>query len=1004
MRWTGLAALAALALLASSRRGLSPSGASPARRPAVEALLPTANVAPPPALRHPNIFAASTGGTPGEFVVHPIAGHVEDREVSVLAPGFALAPHPHGYRPAMDGAAHTFASGSPDLPKVSRLLPGVPGRAARVEIIATSFRDIPGVDIAPVPTRDLEYDLDGSSDVVTSLDPDDGMYGADAFWPPDLAEVSEAWQGTNKVTRLSFLPLQYNPVTRTLRYHESISARLVYAPEEEYTIPGARFAAQSAAPLPDPFACPPLYSDPVLPPMTGQPGDFAVRRAGAEVDAIYRITTSKEGIHRITRDELTAPGVGIPPADLVGSRIRMYSRDAEIAIYVSTPGQFGPSDYILFYAETYTGWYSLDNVYWLGLGGTGARMTQVALPPLGGANEVTRHYQLRTYAPNTTNTVNVAPLNEDWDHWRAAQLLTNQGVEIFALNDSFPTAFPVPGDTVKLCATLHGVAENAAFEGEGHNTVVDINGTTVSGGQFQWSGTGSFGGAPFSGSVTFSSSILTSPITSFFVRQVLLPGNTAGDQVYLEALHLIYPRELRAANNRLIFAGETGANNYTVDAFPATSGLWAFDVSDPAAVERITGFTTQGTANGFSLRFGHDTTENRRYWVSRDAGFRSVTSMAKTPIRDLGNPLNQADYIIVCPASFRTQVYRLLTHRFLNGERVFVAQPEDVYNVFSYGIKDANALRQFLGYAFHHWAGPPPRHCVLVGDGSVDPNGYVSSAEADIIPALMGGTPFRYTALDVRNGMVNGTNGSGEADTLADILVGRIPVRSNTELQAVVDKILAYEALPGSDPFRTRALLVTGAETTVPPLDFVGTATDIETNLLANGFSAGAINKQYWGQGASNAGVLNAINLGDGRFIAAYLGHGAHYFWNFPFLLSTGDAGNLTNTRWPIFTAITCVNGYYIEPNAGDECLAEVLLELPNHGGIAAIAGTALSQDAAASAISVGFHDALVAQKVRTLGEAMAGGYLRAFRMGFDTSLELTFYQIFGDPGLVVNP
>ncbi len=102
--------------------------------------------------------------------------------------------------------------------------------------------------------------------------------------------------------------------------------------------------------------------------------------------------------------------------------------------------------------------------------------------------------------------------------------------------------------------------------------------------------------------------------------------------------------------------------------------------------------------------------------------------------------------------------------------------------------------------------------------------------------------------------------------------------------------------------------------------------------------------------------------------------------------------------------ATTCVNSYYIFPDSAKECLAEVLVEHPTHGAIACIAGGALSQDDSASHISIGFHDALIDGGVRTLGEAMSGGHLRAFAMGFDASLELTFYQIFGDPGLIVNP
>jgi hypothetical protein len=380
----------------------------------------------------------------------------------------------------------------------------------------------------------------------------------------------------------------------------------------------------------------------------------------------------------------------------------------------------------------------------------------------------------------------------------------------------------------------------------------------------------------------------------------------------------------------------------------------------------------------------------------------SADSVVKTPVRDLGNTANQASYIVICPESFQTDAFRLITNRYLRGETIVVAEPEDIYDNFSYGVKDARAIRQFLGYAFHHWSKPVPQRVLIVGDASNDPNGYVDSTDMDVVTALMGGSPFNFTALDARAAMVNGTTPSGFADNLADMAVGRIPARTPAEFGDIVDKILDYESLPASATFRTRGLLVAGKESGVP-LGFQDTANEVDSMMLTNGFAQADITKEY-GAGADNTGILNALNDAQGRYLCAYFGHGAHIFWDSFSLLATTHAGNLTNSRLPIFTATTCWNGYYLFPNAASECLAEVFLQLPDHGAIGFIAGTALSQDAAASEIALGFYDGLLNQQVRTLGDAMLEGYLQAFALGFDTAPELQFYQIFGDPGLIVNP
>ena len=138
-----------------------------------------------------------------------------------------------------------------------------------------------------------------------------------------------------------------------------------------------------------------------------------------------------------------------------------------------------------------------------------------------------------------------------------------------------------------------------------------------------------------------------------------------------------------------------------------------------------------------------------------------------------------------------------------------------------------------------------------------------------------------------------------------------------------------------------------------------------------------SIQKEYAASGATGAGVLSAINDAQGRFCAAYFGHGAHFFWNAPpppppplneSLLSVSALGSFANVRLPIFTATTCINGYYLLPDSAKECLAEALLEAPSVGGIGVLAGTALSQDAAAGTIALGFYEALLVDEVRTLG------------------------------------
>jgi hypothetical protein len=58
------------------------------------------------------------------------------------------------------------------------------------------------------------------------------------------------------------------------------------------------------------------------------------------------------------------------------------------------------------------------------------------------------------------------------------------------------------------------------------------------------------------------------------------------------------------------------------------------------------------------------------------------------------------------------------------GLRVKVADIEDIYDEFSYGIKSPQALKDFLSYAYSNWSPPAPQYVLLVGDSTYDPKDH----------------------------------------------------------------------------------------------------------------------------------------------------------------------------------------------------------------------------------------------------------------------------------------
>ena len=67
-------------------------------------------------------------------------------------------------------------------------------------------------------------------------------------------------------------------------------------------------------------------------------------------------------------------------------------------------------------------------------------------------------------------------------------------------------------------------------------------------------------------------------------------------------------------------------------------------------------------------------------------------------------------------------------------------------------------------------------------------------------------------------------------------------------------------------------------------------------------------------------------------------------------------------------------------------------------------AGDAFSIQMWAEHIAGGMMGALVTNKVHRLGDAMQAGLLDLWQYAGNASDELLFYEVFGDPALVVNP
>jgi len=720
----------------------------------------------------------------------------------------------------------------------------------------------------------------------------------------------------------------------------------------------------------------------LVPPMNGNPSDFAVRRAGAEVSASYRIGITNSGIYRINQSTLAAAGL----TNMVGSQVRMFCQTQEVAIYVSTDSAFTTNDYILFYGQGFNGYYTTENAYWIGLGSSGLRMSSRSGLPLATTNEIRTYTETVTYAPNNIYRPFYRPSETNMDHWYAAVLLNTNINILVRSNFSIRTQNIVTPGVATLSILLHGITSYTNVSPD-HKTWAEFI-VGVAFGGFEYDGM-----SDFSGSASVSSTQLTEGTSTMYLSEDTLNPNVPLDEVYLESFSLSYPRYLIARNSDLAFTGRGGNDNYTITGFPTNRAFWVLDVTDPANPVQITNLTIQPTSNVYGVRFGDPTGGPANYRVDETAGILTVTQVQSVAFRNLGSTNWHADYILIGVPTQRRNGYRLLKQRFLQGLSVVVAPPTDIYNEFSYGIKDADAIKEFLGYTFHHWQGPPPKYVLLAGQGSYDPKNNLQLAIPDIVPTHLGPTSTRWSALDGWFVTVNG------ADMLPDMAIGRIAASTDAFYSNVVNKTLAYEALSKTNTWRTKALLVADQKDS----DFNFT-TSSELNVysyLSSGFTC---QKAYYdtdgGAAVTRSLITNSID--GGRYCVSYIGHGAMDLWSNSDIFDTNDVPKLSNSVFPLFTIFTCENGEFEDPTL--KCLAETLIEAQNHGAVACVAPSSLSIGDLADQFANGFYGALVnASQYSRVGDVMGQAYLKLYNY-YMLADELQFYEVIGDPALVLKP
>ena len=270
-------------------------------------------------------------------------------------------------------------------------------------------------------------------------------------------------------------------------------------------------------------------------------------------------------------------------------------------------------------------------------------------------------------------------------------------------------------------------------------------------------------------------------------------------------------------------ADVSGAFELASDGFADSTTLRVYDVTSPGNPVRLSGVVKESTVSGFRLRLQDSTAlGERRDYVVFDAP-KSPPASAYSAVTRAGlYGSSGADYLLVGPAIFLAAAEELAQLRESQGMRVLRAPVDAIYDEFNGGRKSAYALKRFFRYAYNRW---DTRYVLLLGDGSIDPRPVDPTSSRDFVPTqrIMGpvlasttsGSFLEAISSDNWLGWCLNCSQPELAPRLPDLHVGRLPANTVAVLDAVVDKLVAYESFAGETWRRGMTLISDDAYSTL---------------------------------------------------------------------------------------------------------------------------------------------------------------------------------------------
>lgn len=376
------------------------------------------------------------------------------------------------------------------------------------------------------------------------------------------------------------------------------------------------------------------------------------------------------------------------------------------------------------------------------------------------------------------------------------------------------------------------------------------------------------------------------------------------------------------------------------------------------------------------------------------------------------------DFLILTTEPLRAEFERLAAWRTMEGTRTRVVTVEDVISVARPGGDLQETLRNYVRTAHEQWG---VDYLLLGGDAELLPPRYARSSFYPLGGFTEIPTDLYFACLDGNWNLDADAlyaepyrdflNTGDQADMLAELAIGRAPVKNVAQAAVFVDKVLEYEN-PTNRGYVGRALFLSevlfpqnwnGVESIT--LDGATYAEDVVFNSIIGGgnlMQSWRLYENYDAFFGSTALSKNASldSLDTGHFgLVNHVGHGFYYNASVgDNNIFVADALELQNANPFFLHALNCSSGAF-----DFDCLLEAFIQDLDGGAVGTVGSSRAAFPSTANAYQQNFFAQIFVSGVHRAGDAQL--LARSIQVG-STAVEGSHrwthftYHLFADPTL----